>query len=80
MAGVTPDHTAPVTNQSRQGLPMKALMPLIVATPPFIHGGLALTSRRKSNQAYRRSMMIGLAFNICYLIAVGVACAVLYME
>lgn len=59
---------------------MRSLMPLMIATPPFLQCGLARSARRQSAQAYRRSMKVGLIFNVCYLVAVGIVCAVLFME
>lgn len=59
---------------------MKSLLPLMIVTPPLVQGGFAFQSRRQSNEAYWRSLKVGLAFDIGYLLLVAVISAMLYLE
>ncbi len=60
---------------------MKMLMPLMLTAPTLIQGGIAMRSRRGGQTDLRaRQLKIGIIFNICYLIAVGVASLVLALD
>jgi hypothetical protein len=60
---------------------MKMLMPLMLTAPTLIQGGMAMRTRRGGPADLRdRQLKIGIIFNICYLIAVGVASLVLALD
>jgi hypothetical protein len=64
-----------------RGTPMKMLMPLMLTAPTLIQGGLAMRSRRGGSTDLRsRQLKVGIIFNICYLIAVGVASLMLALD
>ena len=60
---------------------MKLLMPLMLTAPTLIQGGMSMRARRGGPADLRdRQLKIGIIFNICYLIAVGVASLVLALD
>lgn len=60
---------------------MKMLMPLMLTAPALIQGSIAMRSRRGGLTDLRaRQLKVGIIFNICYLIAVGVASLVLALD
>lgn len=59
---------------------MKMLMPLMLTAPTLIQGGIAMRSRRGSTDLRSRQLKVGIIFNICYLIAVGVASLMLALD
>jgi len=60
---------------------MKLLVPLMLTTPTLIQGGLALRGHRNGPIDLRgRQLMVGIIFNVCYLIAVGVLSLMLAMD
>lgn len=60
---------------------MKMLMPLMLTAPTLIQGSIAMRSRHCGPTDLRaRQLKVGIIFNICYLIAVGVASLVLALD
>lgn len=59
---------------------MKLLMPLMLTAPTLIQGSLAMRGYRRPIDLRARQLKVGIIFNVCYLIAVGVASLMLALD
>jgi hypothetical protein len=59
---------------------MKLLLPMMLAAPTLIQGGIAMGSRRGSADLRGRQLKVGIIFNVCYLLVVCVASIVLALD
>jgi hypothetical protein len=59
---------------------MKLLMPLMLTAPTLIQGSFAMRAGRRPIELRGRQLKVGIIFNVCYLIAVGVASLVLALD
>ncbi len=59
---------------------MKLMMPLMLTAPTLIQGGLAMHATRAPDDLRARQLKVGIIFNICWLIAVGVASLMLALD
>ncbi len=59
---------------------MKLLMPLMLTAPSLIQGGLAMRAKRVQDDLRMRQLKVGIIFNVCWLVAVGVASLMLALD
>ncbi len=83
MTGITERAVMPRQGHQRdrcKGIPMKLMMPLMLTAPTLIQGGLAMRARRAPEDIRTRQLKVGIIFNVCYLIAVGVLSLLLALD
>ena len=59
---------------------MKLMMPLMLTAPTLIQGGLSMRAKRVSSAYRSLQLKLGIIFNVCWLIAVGVLSLMLALD
>ena len=59
---------------------MKLMLPMMLAAPTLIRGGLALRARHAPADLRGRQLKVGIIFNVCYLLVVCIVSVVLALD